>query len=358
MDNQDVMGLVKKALEEAFREQGHANVLIAGRTGVGKSTLINSVFQGNLATTGQGKPVTRNTQEINKDGVPLTIFDTRGLEMADYANTLGSLKEFISDRQKNGDQKKQIHVAWFCVVEDLRRIEDADTQLVEMLAEFMPVVVVITKARADKGFQAEVQRLLPKARTVMRVRAISEELDDGHTMAPMGLESLVNLTISLLPEAQQRAFVAAQKADLDLKKQRSRMIVASAAVSAAGVAATPIPFADAFLIVPIQIGMVAGISATYGLPLSTAFIFNLVASSVGGGAATLTGRILLGGLVKLFPGAGSVAGGAINAATASTITTTFGEAYITALDSLFAMNHGEPPTAQQVLDEFQKWFRK
>ncbi|WP_254508214.1 GTPase [Anatilimnocola floriformis] len=47
MDMINFGGLAKNALEEALRERGHANVLIAGRTGVGKSTLINSVFQGN-----------------------------------------------------------------------------------------------------------------------------------------------------------------------------------------------------------------------------------------------------------------------------------------------------------------------
>jgi len=48
------------------------NILIAGRTGVGKSTLINAVFQGNFATTGQGRPVTQSTREIKKEGIPLS----------------------------------------------------------------------------------------------------------------------------------------------------------------------------------------------------------------------------------------------------------------------------------------------
>ena len=55
--------LVKDALREALRERGHVNILIAGRSGVGKSTLINAIFQGNLATTGQGRPVTQDTLE-------------------------------------------------------------------------------------------------------------------------------------------------------------------------------------------------------------------------------------------------------------------------------------------------------
>jgi predicted GTPase len=111
VDNINIGELLKKALEEAMRERGHANVLIAGRTGVGKSTLINSVFQGNLATTGQGRPVTENTREITKEGIPLSIFDTRGLEMTDFAGTMKQLKSFLSDRHNDRDQKKHIHVA-------------------------------------------------------------------------------------------------------------------------------------------------------------------------------------------------------------------------------------------------------
>lgn len=115
MDNFDFGKLIKEMLEEAYEERGHANVLIAGRTGVGKSTLINTIFQGNLAKTGQGRPVTENTREITKEGVPLSVFDTRGLEMADFSGTLGSLEKLISDRRSKPDEKMHIHVAWVWV---------------------------------------------------------------------------------------------------------------------------------------------------------------------------------------------------------------------------------------------------
>ena len=342
------------ALEEALRERGHANVLIAGRTGVGKSTLINSVFQGNLATTGQGRPVTQNTREITKEGFPLTIFDTRGLEMADYSGTLKSLKTFVSERQNDRDQNKHIHVAWVCVVEDLRRVEEAETALVAMLADFMPVVGVITKARSDKGFRAKVQELLQQAKNVVSVRAIPEEFDDGHSLPPFGLVELVQLTMELFPEGQKRAFVAAEKADLSLKRQRSRLIVGTAAASAGGIGASPIPFADAALIVPIQVAMIAGITATYGLSFSEGSLSTLIASTVGSTAASLSGRAIVGSLLKLIPGVGSVVGGAINAATAIALTSAFGEAYIATLDALFAKHGGEPPSQQEVLDELRR----
>lgn len=53
---------VREALREALKERGHVNILIAGRTGVGKSTLINSVFQGNFATTGQAEMLKAETK--------------------------------------------------------------------------------------------------------------------------------------------------------------------------------------------------------------------------------------------------------------------------------------------------------
>ena len=79
--------IINEAIHKAIKDRGEVNVLIAGKTGVGKSTLINAVFQGDFATTGQGKPVTKKTREIKKDGIPLTLFDTRGLELEKYKET-------------------------------------------------------------------------------------------------------------------------------------------------------------------------------------------------------------------------------------------------------------------------------
>lgn len=318
---------VKDALREALKERGHVNILIAGRTGVGKSTLINAIFQGNLATTGQGRPVTQNTREIKKEGVPLSIFDTRGLEMGDFSETLGALRAFVSERARNTDPKQHIHVAWICIAEDLRRVEPAEEELVKMLAYYMPVIAVITKVRSDKRFRSTVQRILPLVKNVVRVRAIEEELDEGIVLPPMGLRELVELTMQVVPEGLKRAFRAAQKVDIDLKKTQSHAIVAGAAASVAGIAAAPIPFSDAIAIVPIQVGMLASISATFGLSIDESFLSTIVGSMVAGAGGTLAGRAIVSGLLKLIPGIGSIAGGVIAATTAAALTTAFGEAY-------------------------------
>lgn len=355
-DTFNLAELAKNALDEALRERGHVNVLIAGRTGVGKSTLVNAVFQGDFATTGQGRPVTMQTREITKEGVPLSIFDTRGLEMAEYAAALKALVTFVQERQRGRDGNRHMHVAWVCVEEDLRRVEQAESDLARTLAEHVPVVGVITKSRSDRGFRTHVQELMPHAKNVVRVRALREELDDGHVLEPMGLRELVELTMTLVPEGQRRAFVAAQKVDIDLKKRHARMIVASAAASAAGIGAAPIPIPDAVLIVPIQIGMIAGISATFGLSLPEGFLSSLIASTLTGTGATMTGRSIAGNLLKFVPGIGTLIGSAINATTAATVTTAFGEAYIRSLETLFKRRQGEPPTAEEILGTVKAQF--
>jgi uncharacterized protein (DUF697 family) len=168
--------------------------------------------------------------------------------------------------------------------------------------------------------------------------------------------ALVQLTMELFPEGQKVAFVAAQKADLALKRNRSHRIVAGVAATTFGIGVTPIPFSDAVPIVSAQVGMLAAISAAYGMSFSVSSLNTLVTSAVGGTAATMTGRAVVGGLLKLFPGAGTVIGGVISGSTAAAITTSLGETYIAALDALFARHAGEPPSQEEVLEEVQRRF--
>ena len=54
------------AIGEKIRNLNTLNIIVAGKTGVGKSTLINAVFRDNLAETGMGKPVTDHMRKITK----------------------------------------------------------------------------------------------------------------------------------------------------------------------------------------------------------------------------------------------------------------------------------------------------
>ena len=159
--NPDLTKLLRDSVDSAERKRGTVNLLMAGMTGVGKSTLANTVFSENLAATGQGKPVTTGTNEYSKPGFPLTLLDTRGLETARYRETLEQLRKLVIGRQA-GDTERQVHAAWLCLSEDGRRVQDAEIELAAMLVRAgVPFLVVITKARADQGFAGVVADLLP-----------------------------------------------------------------------------------------------------------------------------------------------------------------------------------------------------
>jgi len=119
-------------------------------------------------------------------------------------------------------------------------------------------------------------------------------------------------------------------------------------------AAAPIPFSDAVLLVPVQAGMLASMSAVFGLPVSTGFLSTLLGSALTALGATFAGRAIVGGISKLLPGPGWVAGGAISAGTAAAMTTAFGETFLTALSALFAAGPNELPTEADVAAAFKR----
>ena len=98
---------------------------------------------------------------------------------------------------------------------------------------------------------------------------------------------------------------------------------------AAGITgAIPIPFADAPLLVAEQVAMMTAINAVFKMDVSKDVLKSLATAAIGVGGATVVGKTIASNLLKLIPGAGSIAGGVISSGTAGLITLTLGKAYI------------------------------
>ncbi|KAF5033662.1 hypothetical protein DSECCO2_604350 [anaerobic digester metagenome] len=99
-----------------------------------------------------------------------------------------------------------------------------------------------------------------------------------------------------------------------------------ASTSATGM--IPIPFADAPLLIAQQVTMMVAINGVFKINVEKDALQSLAAAVIGVGGAALVGRTVAANLIKLIPGVGSVAGGAISATTAGLITLALGKAYI------------------------------
>jgi uncharacterized protein (DUF697 family)/GTP-binding protein EngB required for normal cell division len=347
--------------QKANQRLGHANILISGQTGVGKSTLINAVFRVPLAEEGIGKPVTKNVQRYDVPGVPVTIYDTPGIELGhakkdvirDYVKT-------IADSRKGGPDKV-IHVAWHCIDAGQTRVQDYDAEIVRALATEVPVILVLTQCidedRAEALERAIAAENLPiegsPIRTLARERRVA-----GQTIPPRGLEELVERTNDILPEAVRRAFTNAQGVVIRLKANQARAVVGASSVAAAGIGAVPIPVPDAAVLMPVQLGMLASINAIFGIDMGSDRAVSMIRGLVGQGGATVVGRQIAANLLKVIPGVS-----VINASVAAALTAALGEAYIQLCSEMLRRQAAgkpmpEPDMLPFLLEAYQKVFRK
>lgn len=325
--------MLNKTREE-IEKMSPVNVMLVGKTGVGKSTLVNNVFRERLASTGIGKPITKHLRRISKEGVPIVLYDTRGLELSEsvQSNVRKEIFEAIDENYKKGPEQA-IHVAYYCINANSSRIEEAEIVFINELAEKLPVIVVLTQSMGQPAeqFKEYIENLNLHVTAVLTIMAEPYDLTETVTLPRKGLKELIELTFEVIPEEAKEAFNNAQQVDILRKAKAARSWATRYIATTFGVGFTPIPFSDATLLVPMQIAMMAHITAIFGISMDKTSIASILGAIGGTSGATYLGRYIVSNLIKLIPGAGTIAGGMISGATASVLTTALAMSYIEVL---------------------------
>ena len=342
------------------------NIIVAGKTGVGKSSLINYIFGKEVAKVGDGQPVTQEIQEYDLENDNITLFDTKGIEAKDYEKTLDNIKKYLELKQDSPDENDDIHIAWLCISERGDRVEEADRELLKILSEAgIPVIGVFTKreSKRESSFVNKVveDNLLPEAKAIVRVRSITEEVeieDNLVELKPKGAEELLEETYKYMSEGRKNAIKKAQTAVLkdrmEAMSKEADVLTNWYAAGAAAIGATPLPFADSLALAALQTKMVVDINTVYRVDAGTHTFTDIAAALI-----TITGVAQVGklaaGLLKIIP----VIGWTANAGVAAGITKGIGFGYSEYLKNNINKETGEIKLDLEDLKQnFMKFFNQ
>ena len=136
------------------------NIQIIGKTGVGKSTLINSLLRTDLAFTSFGRIGTYETQEFTNEKFPFIKFiDTRGTELSE-SNNIKKVEEntlnYIEKKLSDEDPSKTIHCLFYCI--NSNRFEDIESKVLLTLRKKykngnLPIIIVYTQNYFEEDFE-------------------------------------------------------------------------------------------------------------------------------------------------------------------------------------------------------------
>ena len=187
------IALTAKAM---LRGKNNLNFLLIGRTGVGKSSTINSLLGSEVAPTGKYQPTTMEieTYTHNHNGFFYKITDTPGLcdDLPEIGNDHAYLK-------KIGEVLKDIDCVWFVTELDAARVTSDEKRGIKLITEALGVklwakaVIVFTRADKSSDFEMDLSE---------RTKIIRCEIGKYYSHSEIIPSVAVSNTTSILPNGK------------------------------------------------------------------------------------------------------------------------------------------------------------
>ncbi len=353
-------------------------IIILGRRGAGKSSLINSLFNQKVANIGSVLSETGQAQwhHFENSMGSMDILDTRGMgdrtkpESANFGEAIEDIKSEI----KKGCPDV---VLFLCkakevdahITEDIKNVKTIKKFIADIHGYEIPVAALLTQVDEldpkrieppyeDSIKQGNIRKAVDALQSafdgskiqVLKIIPVSAyaEYNNGRRTYDnyWNIDILVEYLMDVLPNSAQLQ-LARLSSLKKVQRKFARGLVGSTATICAAIAATPIPLADLIPITTAQIGMIIGVGYISGRELSKESAMEFLAAlgvNVGAGFALREGARAL--LKFVFPGGGN----AISAGVAFAGTWGIGEAAI----AYFV----EKVSIEEVKHRFKKEYEK